>query len=170
MIKDDAILILDSHRTMAIATLRPDGWPQNTIVGYANLGLTIYFLIFRNSQKFENIQRDDRVALAIGEQPRDLRELNAVYAGAHAAEVTDSGEQQDAWRLLTERHPNLAGFGLPDPAQAAMMRAKCEYVSLLDYRAGPGHGRSFTVRADGSIETNEAKPDDWVKHATQGAR
>ena len=168
MVKDDAILVLDSHRTMAIATLRPDGWPQNTIVGYANLGLTVYFLIFRNSQKFDNIQRDDRVALAIGEQPRDLRELNAVYAGAHATEVTDPGEQQDAWRLLTERHPNLAGFGLPDATQAAMMRAKCEFVSLLDYRAGPGHGRSFTVAADGSVQAAEAKRDDWGKHAIQG--
>jgi len=32
---------LDQHRTMTIATLRPDDWPQATTVGYANEGLTL---------------------------------------------------------------------------------------------------------------------------------
>ena len=36
--------LLDAHRNMTIATLRPDGWPQATTVGYANDGLTLYFL------------------------------------------------------------------------------------------------------------------------------
>ena len=60
--------ILGSHRTMAISTVRPDGWPQTTIVGYAN-GLILYFLIFRASQKFANIAKDNRVSLAVGEKP-----------------------------------------------------------------------------------------------------
>jgi hypothetical protein len=33
-----AISILNAHRTMAISTLRPDGWPQTTIVGYGMTG------------------------------------------------------------------------------------------------------------------------------------
>jgi nitroimidazol reductase NimA-like FMN-containing flavoprotein (pyridoxamine 5'-phosphate oxidase superfamily) len=36
--------LLEQHRLMTIATNRPDGWPQATTVGYANDGLTIYFL------------------------------------------------------------------------------------------------------------------------------
>ena len=36
--------LLDQLRTMRIATLRPDGRPQVTIVGYANDGFAIYFL------------------------------------------------------------------------------------------------------------------------------
>lgn len=74
---------------MAISTVRPDGWTQATIVGYANAGLDIYFLVFRSSQKFANIQHDDRVAIAVGEEPENLSEAKAVFAGAHAAEVTD---------------------------------------------------------------------------------
>ena len=38
---------LDRHRTMRIATLRPDGWP--TTVGYANDGFAIYFLCGKDS-------------------------------------------------------------------------------------------------------------------------
>ena len=41
-IRKKILTILDQHRIMTIATLRPDGWPQATTVGYANEGLTLY--------------------------------------------------------------------------------------------------------------------------------
>lgn len=128
---------------MAVATNRPDGWPQNTIVGYANLGLAIYFVIFRPSQKLANIQADKRIAIAVGREPTGLDQLQAVYAGAEAVEVTDEGEKAQVWKMLAERHPNLAGLELPDPSQAAVMRARCKYVSVLDYRTRFGHRASF---------------------------
>jgi hypothetical protein len=34
-IRRKILSILDQHRDMSIATLRPDGWPQATTVGYA---------------------------------------------------------------------------------------------------------------------------------------
>lgn len=70
--EDRAVRILDERRVMAVSTLRPDGWPQTTMVGYANDGLLIYFLVFRNSQKFANIQSDPRISIAVGEEPDDL--------------------------------------------------------------------------------------------------
>jgi nitroimidazol reductase NimA-like FMN-containing flavoprotein (pyridoxamine 5'-phosphate oxidase superfamily) len=136
-VDETAIKILDSHRIMAISTVRPDGWPQTTIVGYANDGLTIYFLIFRSSQKFANIAHDDRVSIAIGEEPRNLRELNAVYAGGHASEVTDLKQAEHAWRLLTNRHPNLSHFEVPEKTETALMCVQCKYRSVLDYGARP---------------------------------
>jgi nitroimidazol reductase NimA-like FMN-containing flavoprotein (pyridoxamine 5'-phosphate oxidase superfamily) len=136
--ENEAIHILNAHRVMAISTVRPDGWPQTTIVGYANDGLLIYFLISRDSQKFANIQNDDRVSLAIGQEPGDLRELEAVYAAARAAELTGPRQRKQAWRLLVERHPNLADFELPDEAKAALMVARCEHLSVLDFAKGLG--------------------------------
>lgn len=140
-----AIRVLDGHRIMAISTVRPDGWPQTTFVGYANVGLLIYFLIFRSSQKLANIIRDNRVSIAVGHEPRNLSELAAVYAGASASEVTDPREREQAWQLLAQRHPNLGGSYLPDPTDAAMMRAQCKHVSVLDYGRGIGHGESFSA-------------------------
>lgn len=134
-----AVGMIDQRHVMAIATVRPDGWPQNTIVGYANDELTIYFLIFRASQKFANIAHDDRVAIAIGEEPSDISFAEAVYASARAAEVTDAQERDKAWQLLVKRHPNLGGRGMPDEAVTAIMRAQCEHVSVLDYSKGLGH-------------------------------
>jgi hypothetical protein len=39
-IKRKILTLLDQHRIMTVATLRPDGWPQATTVGYVNEGLT----------------------------------------------------------------------------------------------------------------------------------
>jgi len=130
---------------MAISTVRPDGWPQTTMVGYANNGWTVYVLIVRSSQKFVNIQRDDRVAIAVSGETSFLSDIKAVYAGAHANEVTDPKERANAWMSLLERHPNLADFGLPDDSETALMRAQCKYVSVLDYSKGIGHTEALTV-------------------------
>lgn len=143
--KEDALAILGQHRIMAVATLRPDGWPQTTLVGYAHEGLTLYFAIFRSSQKFANIARDDRVAIAVGSEPRDIYDARAVYAGAHAQEVVDAREREAAWRLLSERHGNLAGSVPPDRDEVAVMRAQCRHVSIVDYTKGLGHTEWLTV-------------------------
>lgn len=142
---EPAIAILDSQRLMAISTVRPDGWPQTTIVGYANDGWTLYFAIFRASQKFENIARDDRVSIAVFEEPAILADIKAVYAGAHAAQVTDEAERARAWQLLVERHPNLADFSPPDGSGEVLMRAACKHVSVLDYSKGMGHTEALTI-------------------------
>lgn len=144
-----AIEVLDAHRMMAISTVRPDGWPQVTMVGYANKGWEIFFLIFRGSQKFANIAHDDRVAIAVSPEAKSLGEIKAVYAGAHAAEVLDEKERLLAWQLLTERHPNLADFGPPGMSDEALMRADCKYVSMLDYSKGIGHTEALTVGETG---------------------
>ena len=143
-----AIRILDGQRLMAVSTVRPDGWPQTTIVGYANIGLVIYFLIFRASQKFENISKDNRVSIAVAPEPRNLGELQAVYAGATASEVVDPAERDQAWRLLVERHPNLADYELPSTSVTALMRANCKYVSVLDYATSWGAAETFTVEEE----------------------
>lgn len=140
-----AAQILDTHRIMAISTVRPDGWPQTTIVGYANEGLVIYFAIFRAGQKFANIASENRVSLAVGEEPDDMSKAMAVFAGAYASEITDSLDQQHAWEVLARRHPNLAGAPIPDAAEVAMMSARCKYLSVLDYSQGLGHADALTV-------------------------
>lgn len=141
-----AIDILDANRIMTIATVRPDGWPQATIVGYANEGWSLYFLIYRNSQKFANIARDNRVAITVGSEPRDIRQIKAVYAGCDVSELTDLGERSHAWELLARRHPNLADLAPPQAAEVATMAAHCRYVSVLDYSVGLGHAESFTLQ------------------------
>jgi nitroimidazol reductase NimA-like FMN-containing flavoprotein (pyridoxamine 5'-phosphate oxidase superfamily) len=140
-----AITILNSNRIMTIATVRADDWPQTTMVGYANEGWRLYFLIYRTSQKFENISRDNRVSISVGREPSELRDIKAVYAGCHAEEVTELAERSHAWKLLAERHPNLTDLAPPEKDEVATMVAKCRYVSVLDYSQGLGYSEPLTV-------------------------
>ncbi len=142
-----AIGILNDNRIMSIATLRPDGWPQSTIVGYANEGFRLYFLIYRTSQKFKNIAHDERVSISVGHEPTELRQIKAVYAGCHAHEVTDLHERSRAWTLLAQRHPNLTDLAPPQNDEVATMVAECRYVSMLDYSLGLGHAEALTVES-----------------------
>ena len=140
-----ALTTLDANRIMTIATVRQDGWPQATIVGYANEGFRLYFLIYRDSQKFENISRDNRVAITVGQEPSELKQIRAVYAGCEVREITDLGERSRAWTLLAKRHPNLTDLAAPQTAEVATMVAECRYVSALDYSQGLGHAESLVL-------------------------
>jgi nitroimidazol reductase NimA-like FMN-containing flavoprotein (pyridoxamine 5'-phosphate oxidase superfamily) len=140
-----ALQILDENRIMSVATIRPDGWPQSTIVGYANDGWRLYFLIYRTSQKFENISLDNRISVSIGHEPTELRDIKAVYAGCHAHEVADMKERDRAWMLLAKRHPNLTDLAPPKADEVATMVAECRHVSVLDYSQGLGHTEALTI-------------------------
>ena len=80
-----AVEILDQNRLMAVATNRPDGWPQATMVGYANEGLLLYFVISRGGQKFANISKDDRISIVVGRDFHDPRSIKALSVAAHAS-------------------------------------------------------------------------------------
>lgn len=149
MMNDNAISILDENRIMAISTVRADGRPHTTYVGYANEGLTLYFVIFRGSEKFANISSEKRVAVAIGKEPPEIRLARAFYAGATVSEVIDPALRDHAWRLLVQRHLNLVGSPQPDWSKAAMMRAECQHGEILDYTMGLGHTDALYVAAEG---------------------
>jgi len=154
-----AIKILNLHRIMAISTVRPDGWPQTTIVGYANQGFDLIFLIYRSGQKFANIKRDDRISIAVAAEPPDLNQLQAVYASAHASEIVNESERQEAWRQLMQRHSNLSGSQLPNASEAVFMRARCQHVSMLDFTQGLGHREQFEVGRPAEPATGESRID-----------
>lgn len=155
-----AVDILDQYRLMTIATLRPDGWPQATMVNYANDGLLLYFIISRDSQKYANIDRDSRVSIVIGRDFDDPAEIKALSIAANASEVRDPSQREQAIRLVLKRHPALAKIGGPDLAHSAVMRAYCSIVTILDYSKGFGHADLLTV-GPGGPEMTPARDDDW---------
>jgi nitroimidazol reductase NimA-like FMN-containing flavoprotein (pyridoxamine 5'-phosphate oxidase superfamily) len=64
-IRRKILKLLDEHRIMTVATLRPDGWPHATTVGYLNEGLALYFAGGPESQKARNLAHDDRISLTV---------------------------------------------------------------------------------------------------------
>lgn len=140
-LKQKIVALLDGHRTMRIATLRPDGWPQTTTVGYANDGLALYFLCGKDSQKAANLARDDRVSLAIDDDPAQVMQIKGLSMAAHARPVADEDEGRKALRLLFARYPAQEGvtFAPPSPAEVAIFRVTPTVVSVLDYAQGFAH-------------------------------
>lgn len=160
MMEQKAVDILNQYRLMGLATLRADGWPQATMVSYANDGLLLYFIVSRASQKFANIERDSRVSIVIGRDFDDPAQIKALSIAANASEVRDPTQRDHAIDLILERHPALARLGRPSLKHSAVMRAYCSIVTILDYSKGFGHADLLTV-APGGVEMAPARDDDW---------
>jgi PPOX class probable F420-dependent enzyme len=133
--------LLNEHRTMRIATLRPDGWPQVTTVGYANEALEIYFLCGADSQKAANLSRDDRVSLAIDDDPAQVMDITGLSMAARARVVSDPAEANKAMQLLFSRYPDQKGLDMPmpNPSDVRIFRLTPTVISVLDYSKGFGH-------------------------------
>jgi nitroimidazol reductase NimA-like FMN-containing flavoprotein (pyridoxamine 5'-phosphate oxidase superfamily) len=140
-IKRKILALLDEHRIMTIATLRPDGWPQATTVGYANEGLTLYFLCGLDSQKAANLARDDRVSLTVDHDTAQVMEITGLSMAAHAHEVVDRAEAEKVLRLLMLKYPPQPGLSLamPTPADVRIFRVTPTVISVLDYTKGFAH-------------------------------
>jgi len=133
--------LLDSHRVMTVATLRSDGWPQATTVGYANDGLTIYFLCGLDSQKAANLARDNRLSLTIDDDTPQVMAITGLSMAARAQPVVDPAEAEKVMGLLWRRYPEQASFSLPmpKPGDVRIFRVTPVVISVLDYTKGFAH-------------------------------
>jgi general stress protein 26 len=158
----DLILrLLNEHRIMSVATNRPDGWPQNTVVGYANTGLILYAFVGRTGQKFLNIARDPRVSIAISSDFSDPNAIQGLSMAARAAPVQDKTEFARAGEAFLKRYPEYASMPVPDPALAPMMRFTPEVISVLDYAKGFGHSDLVKVSRGDLGEHVESARKSW---------
>jgi nitroimidazol reductase NimA-like FMN-containing flavoprotein (pyridoxamine 5'-phosphate oxidase superfamily) len=156
-----AIEILNANRIMVIATVRPDGWPQATTVGYANEGTLIYFSISRTGQKFANIQFDNRVSIAIGRDFHDPKSITGLSIAAYASEVTDPAQRKRAIKALQQQHPGLKRLDPESLDIAAVMRAAPAILTIIDYSKGFGHSDVLTVGPGGMVEMTADRDDNW---------
>jgi nitroimidazol reductase NimA-like FMN-containing flavoprotein (pyridoxamine 5'-phosphate oxidase superfamily) len=127
---------------MTIATLRPDGWPQATTVGYANDGFTLYFLCGLDSQKAKNLARDDRVSLAIDDDTQPVMEITGLSMAAHARPVLERAEGEKALRMLMAKYPEQdppPPLPMPKPEEVRIFRVTPTVISVLDYTKGFAH-------------------------------
>jgi general stress protein 26 len=155
-LKAKVLELLDAHRIMAVATLRPDGWPQATMVGYIHDDLTLYFAVARTSQKFANIERDRRISIAIGRDGPDT--ISGLSMAARAFEVTDFAEIERLNRLLHQRYPEQTVFA-PREASAAILRATPTVISVIDQSKDPGHPQLLEVSHETVVRPVGAPPE-----------
>jgi nitroimidazol reductase NimA-like FMN-containing flavoprotein (pyridoxamine 5'-phosphate oxidase superfamily) len=124
---------------MTVATLRPDGWPQATTVGYASDGLNLYFLCGLDSQKAWNLARDNRVSITINGDPPQVMEITGLSMGARVQPVNDPAEGEKVLRMLMVKYPEQKLLPMPTPQDVRIFRVTPKVISVLDYSKGFGH-------------------------------
>lgn len=154
--RDLILELLAEHRLMAVSTLRPDGWPQNTMVGYVHDGLTIYFAVARTSQKLANITRDSRVSLALGHRT-ELR-LRGLSIAGRAYEIIEPAAVEHLNRLMRDKYPGESPLA-PRERSTAVLRVTPEVISVIEALRDSGRPPVFHVR-DGEL-VDEAGPSSW---------
>lgn len=138
-LKDKALAILDANRIMTVATLRPDGWPQATTVGYANDGLLLYFACGRDSQKADNLAHDGRISLTVDHDTSDPMAIEGLSMAARAHFVDDPAVLSKVFELMLAKYPEYRPMPQPDLSQIRLVRVIPEVISVLDYSKGFGH-------------------------------
>lgn len=140
-IRKKILALIDEHRIMTIATLRPDGWPQATTVGYASDDITLYFLCGIDSQKAKNLSRDDRVSLTIDHDVPQVMKISGLSMAGHARVVVNRGEAEKVLRLLIQKYPQQEDLPgpMPSPDEVRIFRVTPSVISVLDYSKGFGH-------------------------------
>ncbi len=143
LMKRKILSLLEAHRIMTIATLRPDGWPQATTVGYVNEGLVLWFLCGLESQKARNLAKDNRVSITIDHDTPDLMSITGLSMAARAHRVSDRAEAEKVLGMLPLKYPDAppstAQMKMPAPEEVALFRVVPEIVSVLDYTKGFAH-------------------------------
>ncbi|WP_421934720.1 pyridoxamine 5'-phosphate oxidase family protein [Phenylobacterium sp.] len=142
------VAVLEAGKDLTLATLRPDGFPQATTVGYVSQGLAIYFGCSAKSQKAANLARDDRVSATIGLAYEHWNEIRGLSLGGRARRLTEEGEVGRAGALfLAKFAPEIGQYLSPDGGEMALFEITPRVVSLLDYRLGFGHTELVEIGA-----------------------
>ena len=143
LLRQKILTLIDEHRIMTIATLRPDGWPQATTVGYVNDGMTLWFLCGLESQKAKNLARDSRVSITIDHDTPDIMAITGLSMAGRAHRVTDRAEAEKVLRMLPLKYSDApastASMQMPAPEEVALFRVELEIISVLDYTKGFAH-------------------------------
>jgi nitroimidazol reductase NimA-like FMN-containing flavoprotein (pyridoxamine 5'-phosphate oxidase superfamily) len=148
VLKAQMLSIMDAHRIMTVATLRVDGWPQATTVGYAHEGLTLYFLCGLESQKATNLIRDNRVSITIDHDEPQVMKITGLSMAARAERIEDPREAERIMALLIARYPQQGQSpgDLPPASAVAIFKVMPTIVSVLDYAKGFGHAELIRVQ------------------------
>jgi len=137
------VLILDvlaAHEVLALATLREDGWPQATTVGYINDGLTLFVATGADAQKVRNIRRDPRVSLTVNGAKAEWSRLQGLSMAARAEVLESRAEIQRVARLMKKKFASLADLSDPERDRGwAFLRIVPQMISVIDYTKGFGH-------------------------------
>ena len=130
--------ILDNYKVMTLATIRPDGYPQATLVHYVNDNLTLYFATDAASQKAGNLGLNNKVSLAIACETEDAYRLRGLSMSGTAKRVVEPETLQKLQMRLFRKIPEAKRLAPANAQQLAVYEITPVAISLIDYSSGYG--------------------------------
>ena len=154
--------ILQACPDLAIATLREDGFPQNTTVSFVHDGMTMYCGVGAGSQKAINMRRDPRISITMTAPHETWDAITGLSIAARAEEVTSPDTMNKIGLLMLNRFPQIADMDPP----AEMGNACFSNLHPSSYPCSIiqsfGHADLVTVEADDLTETLASHRHDWL--------
>ena len=144
-LREEILSILKGASEMTIATVRPDGYPQATMVNYVSDGLVIYLGCAAESQKARNILHNDKISLTVTLPYFNWEEIRGLSIGGTAKPVTDPNEINRVSELMLRKFPQILRYALAGEKGLFLVRVTPEVISVLDYRKGFGHTNLVTL-------------------------
>lgn len=128
---------LSSHLYLNLATVNPDGTPLAHTVGFANDGVTVYFVTDSKTRKARNIDSKPDVAYTCDEDYIDLHSIQGVQIKGKAELVTDGPDIEKIMVLMLQKYPQMKDM----PANPDYVFYRIEPVEgvFIDNRQGFGH-------------------------------
>lgn len=99
------VAFLRKHYGGTLATVREDGTPQASGIGFVNDGLTLYIAMDPKSYKKKNIDRNPNVGLATFKDYYKWERIKAVQLAGQAELVTNEDESNKVSMLFAEKFP-----------------------------------------------------------------
>ena len=144
--RDFALDVLNQAKDITLATIRPDGYPQATVVNYVNEGLIIYVGVDKNSQKVSNVLHCEKVSLTVNGKYSDWQHVHSLSMGGHAEILTDLTECQRIEAAMDAKFPDIGEWAHSDQNHLVVfLKITPTVVSLLNYEKGVGHAELETV-------------------------
>jgi hypothetical protein len=134
----EELSILGDSREATLATLRPDGWPQATVINFVNDDAQVYLACGASSQKAENIKRDDRISLALVAPYSAYGPIFGLSLAGNAkllSKAEDISYVLDLWRV---RHPYNHRKLEAETRAFVFYKISPIVVTTLDYRSALG--------------------------------
>ena len=160
-LQEQIIEILDRCPDMTIATVRPDGAPQATVVSFVHDGMLIYFGCGAHSQKAANIAGEPRVSLTVTPAYENWWSIRGLSIAAVAEEVTTKGELENVGKLMLQRFPQIRELEMPGEDAFKMFRLRPRIISVLDYGEGFGHTEMVSVDAGDVADSLDTMRHHW---------
>ncbi|HXI87729.1 MAG TPA: pyridoxamine 5'-phosphate oxidase family protein [Parvularculaceae bacterium] len=132
--------ILKDAKDITVATNRPDGFPQATVVSFVHSNDVIYFGCGAHSQKARNIDRDNRVSITATPPYGESPTIRGLSIGGRARRVGAGPERYRVIELIKKRFPHIVDYVKSgDCNDIALFRVEPEVISIIDYARGFGH-------------------------------